>query len=185
MSDASISRELKPAPSAPGLVVAQCRRVLGDCAGFARAAGQAAFTAPSRRLFGATIGQHLRHTLDHYDAPLRAAAGPIDYDRRERGTPTESDLDAALARIDGLRARLDDVDPGDCLRTVTIKVMLTSGGDEAALESNLARELAFASHHAIHHMAMMAAIADELGAPIPDGFGKAPSTLEHERRRGA
>jgi hypothetical protein len=48
------------------------------------------------------------------------------------------------------------------------------------LGSTLARELAFASHHAIHHHAMMKAIAQEHGQAAESGFGVAPSTLNHE-----
>ena len=35
-------------------------------------------------------------------------------------------------------------------------------------------------HHAIHHHAVMGAIAMEQGLDIPAGFGKAPSTINHE-----
>ncbi len=167
------------------MVVSQCRHVLAQCAAFVDGLDETDYTAPSERFFGATIGQHVRHTLDHYAAALGAGGEAIDYDHRERGTPIEGDAGAASARIAQLRGDLDAIATDCCARPVTIRVMLTAGGDDAELASNLARELAFASHHAIHHMAMMASIADERGVSIPDGFGKAPSTLEHQARAGA
>jgi hypothetical protein len=59
--------------------------------------------------------------------------------------------------------------------------MLTSDGVDAELGSTLGRELAFATHHAVHHHAMLGAIAAELGVATPPEFGKAPSTIRHER----
>lgn len=156
--------------------------VLGQCAVFITSLPAAAYSAPSGVLFGATIGQHVRHSLDHFAAALLAEPGePIDYDHRERGTPIETDPAAAAGLIARLCAHLDALTPRDAARQVRVRIMLTSAGDEAELGSTLERELAFASHHAVHHHAMMAAIASELHHPVPDGFGKAPSTLNHQR----
>jgi len=156
--------------------------VLGQCAAFIASLPASAYCAPSGVLFGATIGQHVRHSLDHFAAALLTAPGePIDYDHRERGTPIETDPAAAAGLIARLRDLLDALTPQDAARAVRVRIMLTSAGDEAELGSTLERELAFASHHAVHHHAMMAAIACELRYPIPDGFGKAPSTLNHQR----
>lgn len=143
------------------------------------------FTTPCASMMNGTIGAHLRHNLDHFAAAIGAFEdeSPIDYDHRARGTPVESDPDAALAVIDTLRARLGDLaSVGGADREVVVRMMISSGGDEAALRSTLARELAFAAHHAIHHHAMMAAIGIAHGLTIPQGFGKAPSTLNHEAR---
>jgi hypothetical protein len=53
--------------------------------------------------------------------------------------------------------------------------------DEIRLLSTIGRELGFAAHHAIHHMAMVKIIATKtLGYDendLPHGFGRAPSTL--------
>lgn len=145
------------------------------------------FASPCAAMMNGTIGAHLRHNLDHFGAAIVAATdpSPIDYDHRARGTPVETDPDAALAVIDDLRARLASMResvPDDA--PVTVRMMLSSDGDEAWLRSTVARELAFAAHHALHHHAMMAAIAHAHGLGVPAGFGKAPSTLHHEANRG-
>jgi hypothetical protein len=143
------------------------------------------FTTPCASMMNGTIGAHLRHNLDHFAAAIGAFddASPIDYDHRARGTPVESDPDAAIGVIDALRARLAELPfDGAHEREVVVRMMVTSGGDEAALRSTPARELAFAAHHAIHHHAMMAAIGIAHGLTIPQGFGKAPSTLNHESK---
>ena len=130
-----------------------------------------------------TIGQHLRHNLDHFSAAIGAlsSAEPLDYDHRERGTPVERDPDEAIRVVDSLRSQLASALSGGAGDgPITVRMMLTSGGEEATMRSTLSRELAFASHHAVHHHAMMAAIAHAHGVAVPPGFGKAPSTLNHE-----
>jgi hypothetical protein len=146
------------------------------------------YTDPCAAMMNGTIGAHLRHNLDHFGAAINAAdnAEPIDYDHRARGTPVETDPDAAIEVIDELRARLGAMCANGCAdRTVTVRMMLTANGEEAQMRSTLSRELAFAAHHALHHHAMMGAIAYAHGLSIPQGFGKAPSTLSHESSTGA
>jgi len=46
--------------------------------------------------------------------------------------------------------------------------------------STVAREVAFAGHHALHHLAMMKIIANGYALDLPDSFGKAPSTTRFE-----
>jgi len=156
--------------------------LLDQCAGFLTPIDRAAYTTPSPVLFGGTIGQHVRHSLDHFAAALTALDGAtIDYDHRERGTSIETDPAAALAQIGAMRLRLDRLMAAEACRPVRVRVMLSAEGEEAELDSTLERELAFATHHAIHHNAMIAAISVEMKRPVPAGFGKAPSTLQHER----
>ena len=52
-----------------------------------------------------SIGEHVRHLLDHVGAFV--ASGPastLSYDRRERGTAVERDPGAALRQISRLKA---------------------------------------------------------------------------------
>lgn len=184
-SGASIT-ESKAGLGSPEAAAQAAAAVLAQCEAFLEGLSDEVYGAPSARLMGSTIGQHVRHSVDHFAATLRAVDGEaIEYDRRERRTPIEADLAAAAARVRELRGQMAGIAPGACGATVRVRVMLTADGGEAELASTLARELAFAAHHATHHHAMMASIASEFGASYPEGFGKAPSTLEHERSSGA
>jgi len=160
---------------------------LDQCAALLATLDQRSYTAPSARLFNSTIGQHTRHALDHFEAALTGflANTEIDYDHRERDTPTERDPGAALGAVRALSDRLASLDEAGLESPVLVRVMVNAEGHDAALGSTLARELAFAVHHAVHHNAMIASIASELGLRTPPGFGKAPSTVNHERRAGA
>lgn len=167
---------------------AAAEALLEQARGLIEVLDDSAYTYCSPVMMRGTIGKHVRHCLDHFSAALGAvedgAGGggePIDYDRRERNVPMETDRAEALRTIAGLREILGRVDAGASGRDVEVRVMLSAAGEEATLRSSLGRELAFAAHHAQHHHAMMKVIADELGVATPEGFGKAPSTLNYER----
>lgn len=150
---------------------------------FVRAINGAEFTRPSPELGGGTIGQHARHVIDHYLAIL-SGASPIDYDNRKRNTPVEVDAAAAADAFASARSALASLDEEALGKAVRVRVMLTGDGREAVLESTFARELFFAGHHAVHHYAMMRAIAVGLGREVEPCFGRAPSTVNHERMSG-
>jgi uncharacterized damage-inducible protein DinB len=174
-----------PAAGCPTAVAAAGVALLAQCASFVRlvAGRPEGYASPSSVLPGGTIGKHIRHALDHYRAALDAfdRSTVIDYDHRERNVPMESAPEHALAAIRDLTERLSALGIRDLGQPVRVRVMLSGSGDEAELLSTLGRELAFATHHAVHHHAMMAAMASEFGIhPGPD-FGKAPSTICHEQ----
>jgi len=125
----------------------------------------------------------VRHVLDHYRAALDGldSGEPLDYDRRVRGGSVETDRREALREIEALRRGLAAIESRSADEPVRIRVMLAGDGAEAVLDSSLAREIAFATHHGGHQPAMNRAIAQEHGAPVDGDFGKAPSTLHHER----
>lgn len=141
------------------------------------------YRQPSVRMFGSTIGHHVRHSVDHFAAVAQAlVGGVIDYDHRERGTVIERDRMAAIERLRSLSSQFSSLDEERLHASVHVRIMTSSNGTETELGSTLGRELAFATHHAIHHFAMIASIAAEQYVKVPDGFGKAPSTAHHEDR---
>lgn len=167
-------------------MIAAATDLLTQCEGVIRELSDAAYTGVSRTLEGGTVGKHLRHTLDHYRAIISAAreGGAIDYDHRQREVPMERDRGEALHELDAVRRGIRALNRADLDRGVTVRVMLDAGGKEALLASTLAREVAFATHHAVHHLAMIRSIAGEFGCRLPDALGRAPSTLHHERAAG-
>lgn len=174
---------LSPTESSICPAASAASNALLACAAFLNGLPDWAYTRPSAVMHHATIGQHTRHALDHYHAALRGSTGGvIDYDHRERGTAIETERGAALSAIDAIRDALARVDRPRAEEQVHVIVMVDSdSGRTVELGSTLGREIAFAAHHAVHHHAMMSAIAREFGLPVPDGFEKAPSTLHHER----
>jgi hypothetical protein len=134
---------------------------------------------------GGTIGKHLRHLLDHYAAVIAAVRESklvIDYDHRERDVPMETCTAAALQTITLLRSSLAGLTSDVLDQAIVVRVMVHASGRTVNLRSTVGRELAFATHHALHHHAMMKFIAESFGLSTPQGFGRAPSTLNHESR---
>ncbi len=169
----------------PEATIAGADAMLEQCATFIGLVGEPLYARPCEALDGGTIGQHVRHSLDHFRAALAGAEGGcVEYDRRERETAIERDPAAALAEIGRLRERLAGIGGAEARSDVVIRVMVSADGTMAELGSSVGRELAFASHHAVHHHAMMGAMARSLGIEPPAGFGKAPATLGHERSLG-
>lgn len=169
------------APHAPCPTSATAAAVLSQCAAFIADLPEGVYDRPCETMMGATIGQHLRHSVDHVAAILSGLdTGVIDYDHRDRGVPVETDPAVAAETISSVLDRLAHVDTETAARPVTVRVMLTSAGESADLASTVGRELAFAAHHETHHHAMIAAIAAHHGCPVPAGFGVAPSTLNYQ-----
>ena len=166
----------------PAMILLAATRSLESCAEFLGDLDQTSYTRPCARLFHSTIGQHVRHSIDHFAAVAASLGGAaIDYDHRQRDTPEERDAASALVAIRSLMSRLDALSGDHLAAPVRVRLMVSAEGGEAELGSTFGRELAFATHHATHHFAMIASIAGEWNIQAPVGFGKAPSTVHHER----
>jgi hypothetical protein len=153
-----------------------------------------------------TLGKQYRHTYDHLEKValdgLRAVRDddlPVDlhYDVRERGGFHERDISQARQRALFVQNYFDDLirqaeKEGedacvlDAAKPLTAYHTLpTIGGDvaeEIPLASTLEREMGFVCHHAIHHCALIKAIAasGKTGLTpehLPPDFGKAPTTF--------
>lgn len=146
-------------------------------------------------IVGASMGQHIRHSMDHIERAIYATSHPDDtkirYDVRERGCADEHDMAAAEDRIRRVSKMLEEVTVSQSYIPVidhrVDALFMLSGDDETEmpLPSTAARELGFACHHGIHHMAMVKIIAIQTAklpeSDLPASFGKAPSTLNFER----
>lgn len=141
-------------------------------------AGQAA-----KPTLSGPVGAHLRHVIEHYAALVfPAEAGVVDYDARPRERALESDPLLASSRLRALRQRLATWPAALLDRPVRVRGqggLLGNRGFEVS--STVGRELAFVASHAIHHFAALATHGRTLGIPLPKDFGKAPSTVAHER----
>lgn len=159
-------------------------------------------------LVGSSIGQHYRHSMDHIELAALVAssvvkdsssqvAAELHYDLRVRGGTLEKDLELSRQRIVNVVDVLQSLQPNEKDESITTTTAITNSpitayfnlsadsNDEIGLPSTVGRELGFAAHHAIHHMAMCKVIAVQtLGVneeELPHGFGRAPSTLLFDR----
>ncbi|MEP0848556.1 MAG: DinB family protein [Phycisphaerae bacterium] len=126
------------------------------------------------------VGAHVRHALDHVAALLRSqASGEIDYDERERGTTVETQRAVALAQIQALDEELSRLRSEVVQLPLRMHARLEADGPRDAFDTTFGRELAFVCSHTIHHNALIAVAAWELGIELPQRFGYAPATIRH------
>ena len=136
-----------------------------------------AYCAPFEGGVSGTIGEHVRHCLDHVAALLAAdPAMVLTYDRRQRGTPIEASPEAALQYIFQQQSALERW-PGRSLdEPVLVRSMVARDGRTVTGWSTLARELAFVVSHTIHHHATIRVLLMLQGQDVPERFGHSPST---------
>lgn len=152
--------------------------LLDDVASLVATMDTTAYATSSVPGVSGSIGKHVRHLLDHVGALLEAGgASVVDYDRRQRGGPVESDPAEALATLFRLQRALESLPGRQQDEYVRVRIQLDADGASMTSWSTLGRELAFVINHTIHHQALIAllvATADRL--MLPSRFGMAPST---------
>ncbi|GAA5836868.1 hypothetical protein JCM11251_005810 [Rhodosporidiobolus azoricus] len=116
--------------------------------------------------------------------PLR-----LNYDNRTRLVSAETSRSAAITQFEDLLARLERLTGGGkgtaaaAEREVRLEAVTPV---KVEVRSTFARELWFASFHAVHHFALIRVIVcGELHLSVPDDFGVAPSTLKHREESEA
>ena len=131
--------------------------------------------------FNASIGQHYRHVLEHFQSLIRGIRiREINYDARERNPRLQSEVAyAAIATCDVMRALKRYSEETTAFPCKVINSVGYGASNPAIFESNASRELAYCIGHAIHHYAIVRLICHEIGVTVPTEFGVAPSTLRH------
>lgn len=139
------------------------------------------FTKPSQALSNATLGQHLRHTLEFFLCLEKGfEAGVINYDKREHDKLVESDKFLALATIGRIREFVQQQIQD---RPLSLEVGYERHTENTTtVATNYFRELTYNIEHAIHHMAIMKIGVRELApyVKLADHFGVAVSTVRYQ-----
>lgn len=124
-----------------------------------------------------SIGEHVRHALDHIAAILsNDGVAPLTYDYRERGTAVETDPNAALRQIFRLKCGLERLRQKPMNEPIAVRTQISPTGAEIVTWSTVGRELAFVMSHTIHHQALIAVLLAWHGVGVAPRFGLAPST---------
>ena len=135
------------------------------------------------RLSFFSIGEHVRHILEHYDCLLLGLdSGVIDYEGRKRDLLLQTSTQASIERIELISNRLLSL--SDLEFQLQLKVSFPlSGLDFNQVETSFSREVLFNIDHAIHHLAIIKiALKDLEGVfvDLPASFGVAQSTLVYQ-----
>ncbi len=145
-----------------------------------------AYTYRLAAVFGASIGGHYRHCLDHFVSWIRSLEGEeLNYDRRDRDPRIETDPSEASRATCEVRSRLGRLSSSDLQRRVRTRCQVSYGsGNAPVTESTLERELVYVIAHAIHHYALISVMAKLQDLALPSTFGVAPSTVRHQGQQG-
>lgn len=135
------------------------------------------YTACSKSLFNATIGQHVRHIVELFQCLEQGyEMGTVNYERRKRDKQIETDKNLAIRLLHQIS--------NDLLRTDK-KIQLEMSYDDVSnetitVESNYYREVVYNLEHTVHHMALIrVGVAELSDIQLPEGFGVASSTIKH------
>ena len=126
-------------------------------------------------IFDSSIGQHLRHCIEHYDELFMGIADKraIRYHDRPRNLEVEVNPSEAANRLRFIFNQLERVD------NQNVFLEVSDGGVADPAQSSLFRELEFLISHTIHHFALIKVIANRFQIEVPGDFGVAFSTLKH------
>lgn len=140
------------------------------------------FICPVSSLNGATMGQHIRHTLEFFVCLKDGYnSGFVNYDKREHAREIEESKSKTLDLINSLQLFLDDM-PSD--KNFILEASYDPESNSAQqVTTSFYRELVYNVEHAIHHMALVKVGLRELcpHIEIPSGFGIAVSTIKYRQ----
>lgn len=140
------------------------------------------FCQPVEMLSNASIGQHVRHTLEFFLCLMDARnQGVINYDSRKREKLIEENVTLAFSVIKSIKEFLNKEEPD--LPLTLVANYHSDEKESVHIASNFMRELAYTVEHAIHHMALIKVgiLLSESEILLPEHFGVASSTIRYQK----
>src|SRR5258705_9494891 len=117
-------------------------RLLGEIEALLSEVPAETYRARSATPVSGSVGEHVRHCLDHVSALLAAdSSTPLSYDRRHRGTTVEFDPIEAMRQIFQLKSGLDAWTTRSLDDPIRVTSMIAPSGETVTGWSTLAREL--------------------------------------------
>lgn len=158
-----------------------CLLICGQCETIALSLTDEQFTTRVNK--DASIGAHMRHCVEHFNQLFGGLhAGVIDYDARIRNCDLEKCRTFFLTTLRHVVQQLTALDESTMNNPVLVRMMFTPNSEPAEIASTLARELAFVSAHATHHIAIIKMLAHSLGTSLPDEYGVGVATMAYWMR---
>jgi len=140
------------------------------------------FVCPLKVLSGASIGQHVRHTLEFFMCLENGfGAGMINYDKRTHDKNIEERPERALQAIRQIKTFIESIQTD---KPFTLQVAYDEEGSELIrVQTNYYREMVYNIEHTVHHMAIIKIGLREVAPQVilPFGFGVAVSTLRYRQ----
>lgn len=141
------------------------------------------FSQPSPLLFGSSIGQHMRHSVEFVGCFLDGIKyKKVCYDKRKHDVSLESDKELMNEFILQLNQKIEHLPANDSSLTLASEYKLSNVSVE--VETNIQRELISNIEHIVHHMAIIkvAVNAEYKQVELPSTFGIAQSTIAYQNQ---
>ena len=143
------------------------------------------YARPLDLFHGSTIGQHIRHMLNFYEAVVSGAeTGLVDYAKRIRDPQIEQDPLYARQAFQVISNRLSALDENAGL-PVQADFIPEEEAPRPTVQSSVGREMMYAFDHAVHHLAIvkMGLRQAQPDLPLQEELGMAPSTLKFQKEQ--
>lgn len=155
------------------------RNVLVQLAEALRQLSDAEYSRPSKVLFNATIGQHVRHIIELFLCLENGyATGIVNYEKRKRDYQVETNKAFAEELLRDIYHRIDKPNI-----ELVMEAEDYDAGTVVVIPSNYYREIAYNLEHTIHHMALIRVGVNDISAiQLPNDFGVAFSTIKYRKQ---
>ncbi|HSC37785.1 MAG TPA: hypothetical protein VLD19_07940 [Chitinophagaceae bacterium] len=137
------------------------------------------YMQPSKILFNASIGQHVRHIIELFICLDKGyATGIVNYDKRKRDTRIETEKAFAGKLLRSVYNNLDKPDKELVLETCYDE----DAGETMPVLTNYYREIIYNLEHTVHHMALIRVGINEVSnIQLPQEYGVAASTIKYRK----
>ena len=136
------------------------------------------YTESMEILSGSTIGQHIRHIIEFYQAITQATSSKkVNYDARARDLNIELSSNNAIDAINICIQKLSTINEDQAI--TMFGNYAQKDGEPTCIPSSVARELAYGMDHTIHHLAILKNGLLRQNIELSDNFGVAPSTIRY------
>ena len=137
------------------------------------------YTAKIPLLSNATIGQHVRHTVELFLCLDKGyESGLVNYEKRERDIDIETNKDFANSLLKKIFKNLSKENR---------QLILETSYDEHShqtirIDTNYYREIVYNLEHTVHHMALIRIGINAISEiSLPESFGVAGSTVKYRK----
>lgn len=156
------------------------QNVVVQLTGSLRQLSDAEYVQPSAILFGATIGQHVRHIIELFQCLDKGyAEGVVNYEKRKRDYRIETDKNLAAELLKDIYHTLERPNRDIILEAEDYEDAV----ETISIPSNYYREIAYNLEHTIHHMALIrVGISEVSSICLPAEFGVAYSTIKYRQQ---
>jgi len=137
------------------------------------------YTTPIEAFDGATLGQHTRHVVEHFQCLIKSQSSRhINYDNRERSLPLESDIEECISAMSEISKNIRSND----FEIEIMQDFLKSASNVGTIRSSYLREVLYNMDHLVHHQALMKIGFLQLKPQMhmSKHFGYADATIKHK-----